>query len=118
MGHLTQRPLKPRASVQDSTSQKRGVLNDGPSDSENTMSEPPRRPTKNDMVKNRGVVNMLFSETLRARTTLEAQPLIFRGLFSGGERGTSDTEASEDPRLRTRFDVGKTRGFKRRAQGI
>ena len=57
VGLLTPRPLKYRTCAQDSTSKKRGVLNDGRNGSENSMSEPLRPPTKNDIVKNRGFVS-------------------------------------------------------------
>ena len=86
-------------------------MHDRANGSENNIAEPPRRPTKNGIGKNRGVAKMRFSEPLRGRTTLEAQPLIFRRLFFDGGRKTSDTEASGHPRLRTEFDIEKTRGF-------
>ena len=57
VGLLTPRPLRYRACAQDSTSQKRGVLNDGRNGSENNMSEPLRQPTQNDIVKIRGFVS-------------------------------------------------------------
>jgi len=50
------------------------------------------------------------------KKTLSEQPLIFRGLFFDGGRETSDTVSSQAPRLRTGFDIAKTRGFERRAR--
>ena len=52
------------------------------------------------------------------RKTLLAQPLIFRGLFFDGERGTSDTEASEVPRRRAKFDIEKARVLNDQREGF
>jgi len=49
--------------------------------------------------------------TLRLRITLEAQPLMFRRLIFTHWRGRYDTDPSQVPRGRTRFDIEKTRGF-------
>ena len=59
-----------------------------------------------------------FSKTPRLHITLEAQPLTFRRLIFAYWRGRYDTDPSQVPRLRTKFDITKMRGFGRRARGF
>ena len=112
VGLLTKRPLKYCACHQKTTSKKRGVFDGERRGFENDMPQPPRLATKNSIGKNRGTSKMPLTRNPHLRTTLEAKPLVFGGLFFDGGRRTSDKETSKVLRLPSENDIEKTRGFR------
>ena len=112
VGLLTKRPLKYCACHQKTTSKKRGAFPGEHRGFEDDMPHPLRLATKNNIGKNRGTSKMPLTRNTHLRTTLEAKPLVFGGLFFDGGRRTSDKETSKVLRLPSENDIEKTRGFR------